>query len=204
MPVTAARTNENSRNDATYVAESGKRPTRQTITEPSSQITTIGATTFPHCTLRSDTVSGARNRIRLTPRFDGFHRWRPRKRRTYFDAIEMNAQSAYGHRNGDRSRMPTLMPVMYALAAYGHLPYVMRPSTISLANAVRIASPVRSHPSRMPNDRCAVMRMLVMSSGGRKRLSSRSHCFPFGMGPAAATPVSSVTRFPHDVHLVWR
>src|ERR1051325_10368807 len=80
----------------------------------------------------------------------------------------------------------------------------MRPSTISLANAVAMASAVRSQPSRMPNDRCAVSRMLVISSGGRKRVSSRSPCFPFGMGPAAATPVSSVTRFPHDVHLVWR
>src|SRR4026207_2446281 len=112
MPVTAAPTSENSRNDATQVAHREARPTRPTNTEPSSQMTTIGATTLPHWTLRSDTVSGARKSTRLTPRFDGFHKWRPRKRSTYFDAMEMNAHSAYGHRNGERSRMPTLMPVM--------------------------------------------------------------------------------------------
>jgi len=33
-------------------------------------------------------------------------------RRTYLDRIEMNEHRKYGHRNGDRSRMPTLMPVM--------------------------------------------------------------------------------------------
>ena len=40
--------------------------------------------------------------------------------------------------------------------------------------AVTIASAVRSQPSRMPNDRCAVSRIDVISSGGRKRLSMRN------------------------------
>ena len=75
-------------------------------------MTTIGATTLPHCTLSSETVSGARNRTRLTPRLDGFHRCLSPIRRTYLERIEMNEHRKYGHRNGDRSRMPTLMPVM--------------------------------------------------------------------------------------------
>ena len=41
--------------------------------------------------------------------------------------IEIRLQRKYGHRNGERTRMPTLMPVMYALAGCGHLPYVRRP-----------------------------------------------------------------------------
>src|SRR6187401_495070 len=67
-----------------------------------------------------------------------------------------------------------------------------------------MASPVRSHPSRMPNDRCAVRRMLVISSGGRNRLSSRNHWLPLGSGPAAATPVSSLMGFLDAMQLVYR
>ena len=72
--------------------------------------------------LSSDTVAGARNSTALTPKFDGFQRWRPLYRRTYFDTIEIRLRSTYGQRNGDRTRMPTLMPVMYALARCGQRP----------------------------------------------------------------------------------
>jgi hypothetical protein len=56
----------------------------------------------------------------------------------------MTLARTYGHRNGDRIRMPTLMPEMYALAGCGHLPYVILPSTSSTAIAVTIATNVRS------------------------------------------------------------
>src|SRR5262245_56986647 len=97
-------------------------PTRQTMTEPRSQITTIGQMLLPHWMLSRDTVAGARKRTALTPRFDGFHRWRPPARSTYFDTIEMRLVRKYGQRNGERTRMPTLMPVMYALAGCGQRP----------------------------------------------------------------------------------
>jgi hypothetical protein len=48
LPVRALRTSENSRNDATYVALMCRRPTRQTITVPSTQMTTIGHSVLPH------------------------------------------------------------------------------------------------------------------------------------------------------------
>ena len=89
-----------------------RRPTRQTITEPSIQMTAIGHRVLPHWMLRSDTVAGARNSTALTPKFDGFQRCRPLTRSTYFDVIEIRLASTYGHRNGDRTRIPTLMPVM--------------------------------------------------------------------------------------------
>ena len=56
------------------------------------------------------------------PKFDGFQRCRPLTRSTYFDVIEIAEHSAYGQKAGERTRMPTLMPVMYALARCGHLP----------------------------------------------------------------------------------
>src|SRR5687767_11444958 len=89
VPVTAARTSENSRNEATYVAEMCSRPTRHVITVPRIQMTAIGATTLPHWMLRTATVAGARNTTALTPKFVGFHRWRPRNRSTYFEVIEI-------------------------------------------------------------------------------------------------------------------
>src|SRR5688572_3063875 len=122
MPVTALRTNEKSRNEATYVAEMCSRPTRHTITDPSSQMMTIGQISLPHCTLRSDTVAGARNSSALTPKFEGFQRWRSCTRSTYLETIEIRLHRKYGQRNGERSRMPTLIPVMYALARCGQCP----------------------------------------------------------------------------------
>src|SRR5262245_15824362 len=98
------------------------RPTRQTMTEPSVQMPSIGQMLLPHWMLRSETVAGARNSTALTPRFDGFQRCRPFTRSTYLDRIEIRLPNAYGHRNGDRTRMPTLMPVMYALAGCGQTP----------------------------------------------------------------------------------
>src|SRR5512138_1077165 len=142
MPVTALRTSDSSRKDATYVALMCSRPARHTITAPRIQITTIGQITLPHWMLRTEALAGARNSSALTPKFDGFHRCRSRKRKTYFVAIETRLVSAYAHRNGDRTRIPTLMPVMYALAGCGQRPYVRRPITSSAAIATRIATPV--------------------------------------------------------------
>ena len=70
--------------------------------------------------LRLPTVSPARNSIAEMPKFDGFQRWRPLTRSTYFDVIEIALHSANGQKAGERIRMPTLMPVMYALAGCGH------------------------------------------------------------------------------------
>ena len=79
------------------------RPTRQTITVPSTQITTIGQSVLPHWMLSSDTVAGARNSTALTPKFDGFQRCRPLSRSTYFDAIEIKLIRKYGHRTATGS-----------------------------------------------------------------------------------------------------
>src|SRR6476660_1256381 len=119
-PVSALRTNEKKRNAATYAALMCRRPTRHTITAPSVQMAIIGHRLLPHWMESTDTVAGARNTTVLTPKFDGFHRWRPSRRSTYFDTIEIRLASAYGHRKGDRTRIPTLSPVMYALAGWGH------------------------------------------------------------------------------------
>src|SRR5687768_12825218 len=106
------------------------RPTRHTITVPSNQMTAIGHSVLPHWMLRRDTVVGARKSSALTPKFDGFQRCRPFTRSTYFDVIEIRLPSQYGHKNGERTRIPTLIPVIYALARCGHRPYVRRPRTI--------------------------------------------------------------------------
>ena len=57
-------------------------------------IRTIGQTLLPHWMLRSVTVAGVRNRSKLTPRFDGFHRCRPLSRSTYLEAMEIRAANA--------------------------------------------------------------------------------------------------------------
>ena len=62
--------------------------------------------------LKLATVSGARNSIAEIPKFDGFQMWRPLTRSTYFDMIEIALHKAYGQKAGERTRMPTLMPVM--------------------------------------------------------------------------------------------
>src|SRR5882672_3706668 len=110
-----------------------RRPTRQTMTEPRIQMTTIGQITLPHWMLSTDALAGARNSSALTPKFDGFQRWRSLWRNTYFVAIDTSEHSTYVQRNGERTRIPTLMPVMYALAGCGQWPYVRRPMTSSAA-----------------------------------------------------------------------
>ena len=72
--------------------------------------------------LSAATVSGARNTSTEIPKFDGFQMCRPFTRSTYFDMIETTAHTRYGHTAGDRTRMPTLMPLMYALARFGNFP----------------------------------------------------------------------------------
>ena len=55
------------------------------------------------------------------PKFDGFQIWRPLMRNTYLDMMEIAAHRAYGQNAGERTRIPTLMPLMYALAGCTHL-----------------------------------------------------------------------------------
>src|SRR6516162_3933690 len=94
LPVTALWTNESARNDATYVALMCRRPTRQTMTDPRIQMTTIGQITLPHWMLSTDALAGARNSRALTPKFDGFQRWRSLYRNTYFVAIDASEHNA--------------------------------------------------------------------------------------------------------------
>src|SRR5215213_5485232 len=114
------------------------------IMEPRIQITSKGHLKLPHCTLKLATDSGARNSNTQMPKFDGFQRCRPFTRNTYFDMIESTLHNAYGQNAGERSRIPTLIPLIYALARLSHLPKKIRPSTSSVTSAQTIASAVRS------------------------------------------------------------
>jgi hypothetical protein len=58
--------------------------------------------------------------------------------------IEITLHHAYGQNAGERRRIPTLIPEMYALARLIHLPKKIRPSTSSATSAETIASAVRS------------------------------------------------------------
>ena len=82
------------------------------MTLPKHQTTTIGSRLLPHWTLRPATVSGASTSIATMPKLDGFQRWRPSTRSTYFEVIEIAEHSAYGQIAGERTSMPTLMPEM--------------------------------------------------------------------------------------------
>ena len=62
--------------------------------------------------LKAATVSGAKKSKTEMLKFEGFQMWRPFTRRTYFDMMETMAQTAYGQNAGDRTRMPTLIPLM--------------------------------------------------------------------------------------------
>src|SRR4029450_2334240 len=109
------RMNDRPIKDRTYVALMCRRPTRQTITAPSSQMKTMAPSPFPHWMLKRETAAGPRNISALTPKFDGFHKCRPLNRNTYLDAIEIKLASTYGQKNGERTRIPTLVPAIYAL-----------------------------------------------------------------------------------------
>src|SRR6185503_13322303 len=112
--------------------------------EPRIQMTSKGHLKFPHCTLKAATDSGAKNSNTQIPKFDGFQRCRPFTRKTYFDIIESTLHNAYGQKAGERRRMPTLIPEIYALERLSHLPKKIRPSTSSVTSAQTIASAVRS------------------------------------------------------------
>src|SRR3569833_248473 len=81
-------------------------------------------------------------------------------------------QSAYGQKAGERSRIPTLIPVMYALARLGIFRYINNPSTISQPILTAIASTVRDKLSSKPNESWLTNRISVMKIGGRYRLSA--------------------------------
>src|SRR5690349_24968482 len=112
--------------------------------DPRIQITSKGQRKLPHCIDNAVTVSGARNNNTQMPKFEGFHKCRSFTRNTYFDMIDRTLHKAYGQNAGERMRMPTLMPVMYALARLSHLPKNIRPSTSSVMIAAKIASAVLS------------------------------------------------------------
>ena len=112
LPVTALRTNENSRNDATYVALMCRRPTRQTITEPSTQMTTIGAQVVAPLDAEQRHGRRRQEQHRAHPEVRRVPECRPRTSARTSTRSKSGSASAYGHRNGERTRMPTLMPVM--------------------------------------------------------------------------------------------
>src|SRR5215213_348610 len=143
-PVIQLRKNANAKNESTYVALMWIRLARQIITEPRIHITNNGQIKFPHWIVSAATVSGARNNKTQIPKFEGFQRCRPFTRNTYFDMIEITLHNAYGQNAGDRMRMPTLIPEMYALERLSHLPKKIRPSTSSATRAQTIASAVLS------------------------------------------------------------
>jgi hypothetical protein len=58
------------------------------------------------------TLNGRKASIQEIPKLEGFQMWVFLKRNTYFDIIEMMAVTAKGHKNVDRTRIPTLMPVI--------------------------------------------------------------------------------------------
>src|SRR5689334_10237708 len=136
------------------------------ITEPKIQITSSGQRKLPHCTLNTATVSGASSSSATMQKFEGFHKWRSFTRSTYFDMIERTLHNAYGQNAGERSRIPTLMPEMYALERFSHLPKKIFPRTSSVTSAATIASAVRSQLSRMPYAKWPTSRMQVMNNGG--------------------------------------
>src|ERR1700744_4711614 len=118
----AARRKASAKNEITYVALMWRPFTRHPISDPSVQITIMGHRLFPHWMLSVATDSAARNSITQIPKFDGFQMCLPFTRSTYFDVMLIAAHSAYGQNPGERIRMPTLMPLMYALARLGNLP----------------------------------------------------------------------------------
>ena len=44
------------------------------------------------------------------PKLEGFQRWRPLSRSTYFEVIDSILHSAYGQMAGERTKIPTLIP----------------------------------------------------------------------------------------------
>src|SRR5271154_4625789 len=98
-----------------------KRLTRYVMTAPSAHTINIGHNVLPHCVMSVEKNSGAINNIVQIAKFDGFQRCRPFHRITYFDVMAIALVSANGQKRGVRHRMPTLMPVMYALARIGNL-----------------------------------------------------------------------------------
>src|SRR3954470_2899164 len=98
------------------------RRRREMMIEPRIQMTIIGPIELPNWMLRLATVAGARNSIAAIPKLDGFQMCRPFTRSTYLDVMVMALQRAYGQKYGERTRIPTLMPEMYALARCGIFP----------------------------------------------------------------------------------
>src|SRR5690349_3286085 len=99
-----------------------RRRRREMMIEPRIQMTIIGPIELPNWMLRLATASFARNSIATMPKLEGFQMCRPLTRSTYLDVIVIALQRTYGQINGERTRMPTLMPEIYALARCGTFP----------------------------------------------------------------------------------
>ncbi len=88
------------------------RLARHTMTVPSTQMTMSEAKLLPHWMLSEATACEARISMAQMPKLEGFQMCRPRTRSAYFEVMESALHSAYGQKAGERSRMPTLMPLM--------------------------------------------------------------------------------------------
>src|ERR1700712_4791882 len=93
-PVIQLRSRAKARNESTYVALMWKRRKRQMTVEPRIQITIIGQTKLPHWILSPATVPDASTNSAAIPKLEGFQICRSCTRSTYFEVMEMRAQSA--------------------------------------------------------------------------------------------------------------
>jgi hypothetical protein len=94
LPVIRLRTKANRKKDITYATVMCARLARQIVNRPTTQITSMGQRSFPHCTLNGATAKGARKRRAQMPKLLGFQRCRRLMRSTYFDMMETTPPSA--------------------------------------------------------------------------------------------------------------
>jgi hypothetical protein len=80
--------------------------------------------------------------------------------------MEMTAVTANGHRYGERTRMPTLIPVIYALDKFLQVPNI----DLARTNSVSILQPIDNiiylYPWRIPNVKCPAININVINRGG--------------------------------------
>jgi hypothetical protein len=86
----------------------------------------------------------------------------------------MTAVIRKGHKKVDLTRMPTLMPVIYALVIFFQVPVTILPSISSVTILAEIASNMASKPSSIPKVKCPDIKIRVMNKGGTYRMFIRS------------------------------
>src|SRR5437899_71680 len=72
-------------------------------------------------------------------------------RSTYFEVIEIIPQSKNGHNAGDLIRIPALIPVMYALVRFGHLPQKNRAISSSVKSVTQMTTKVGEYSRTAPS-----------------------------------------------------